>query len=338
MATASDFVATCATRPIAFAQVREDPELEARLLRTHPNGCDDLTVMAVASGGDTVAFLLGQGAAPATVSHLTVVDVSTAQLLLTQEKLHALHLPPARRRQFCAANNDCGRYEGLFAELRRLLAPSADKVRRLFAATDVAAQTVVLDADGLDGDLRRAFGAVMTDANLTALFGPKAVQDPAVPFAQHFYAQTVGYLRRRLASESPWMAQMLLGDFVDDDAAVLYPWYALPQQDAAAVYWRYAGTLDDALAVAVPGRDGGYDAIFASNVCDWQSAAEVVETLRRAYAALRPGGLILVRQLNSRHDLTTLPSDFVWDTAAADDLLAVDRSFFYRRLYVGRKS
>ena len=91
------------------------------------------------------------------------------------------------------------------------------------------------------------------------------------------------------------------------------------------------------MAAALDAADAGdYDWVHLSNVLDWLTPAEAAAVLTRAARALRPGGLVVVRQLNSTLDLPALGPQFTWlDTAA---LHAADRSFFYRRLHVARRS
>ena len=53
-------------------------------------------------------------------------------------------------------------------------------------------------------------------------------------------------------------------------------------------------------------------------------------------AALRPGGRVVIRQLNSTLDIPNLGPSFEWeeDGATINDH---DRSFFYRALHLGRR-
>jgi S-adenosylmethionine-diacylglycerol 3-amino-3-carboxypropyl transferase len=59
--------------------------------------------------------------------------------------------------------------------------------------------------------------------------------------------------------------------------------------------------------------------------------------LERTSAALRPGGYVLVRRLNSNLEIAELGKGFAWQTSAAQALHGRDRSFFYRALYLGKK-
>ena len=54
---------------------------------------------------------------------------------------------------------------------------------------------------------------------------------------------------------------------------------------------------------SAPPRTGSYDFVHLSNILDWLSPEEARATLDVAHAALRPGGWVLIRQLNSTLDI-----------------------------------
>src|SRR5437879_5368694 len=77
------WVAEAAELPVAFAQVREDPFLDARVVeRLKPPA----RVMLIASGGCTLAFL----AATCRMARFDVIDPNPAQIALSRLKLHLL--------------------------------------------------------------------------------------------------------------------------------------------------------------------------------------------------------------------------------------------------------
>jgi S-adenosylmethionine-diacylglycerol 3-amino-3-carboxypropyl transferase len=59
--------------------------------------------------------------------------------------------------------------------------------------------------------------------------------------------------------------------------------------------------------------------------------------LETAWRALRRGGCVLVRQLNSSLDVRALGSGFEWDVEGSRAMHERDRSFFYRALHLGFK-
>ena len=78
-----------------------------------------------------------------------------------------------------------------------------------------------------------------------------------------------------------------------------------------------------------------YDLVHLSNILDWLSPEDARQTLAAAGAALRPGGRVIVRQLNSSLDIPALGDGLQWDRTLGAKLLKQDRSFFYRAILVG---
>lgn len=160
-----------ATRlPVAFAQVREDPELDQWVVGQVGGGA---RVVMVASGGCTAAAL----AATSGVASLHLVDPNPAQIALARVKLHLLasassddrlallgHAPldKAKRGTATAAAlaslelpaetlgppklvatvgaDQAGRYERLFAALRTALEAHADVLAEVLRMNDPIAQ------------------------------------------------------------------------------------------------------------------------------------------------------------------------------------------------------
>ena len=84
-------------------------------------------------------------------------------------------------------------------------------------------------------------------------------------------------------------------------------------------------------------RQSEFDMVHLSNILDWLDPDEAKETLDYARAALRPGGWVIVRQLNSVLDIPALGEGFAWKIDAGAALLERDRSFFYRAICVGQR-
>ena len=91
------------------------------------------------------------------------------------------------------------------------------------------------------------------------------------------------------------------------------------------------------MAEMLGGCSQSFDFVHLSNILDWLAPTEAQSLLERTWTALRPGGWTLIRQLNSTLDVPSLGERFEWMDGAAADLLRDDRSFFYRRLHLGRR-
>ena len=327
------WVREAARQPVAFAQVREDPTMDLALLERLGSG---LRVVMIASGGCTAASLIASGR----TSHVHLIDANPAQIAMARSKLallleasfeqrmrllgHTRQDPDQRRRDglslLCSLQlppdifgevevwsklglDQCGRYELLFAELRRQLAE----------------QPSTRD---------EAFRRVMSQENLVALFGPGATANRAKDFWQHFLCQTERALAIDPSMSGPFLSQMLRGCF----ASRPHHWLALaPPARWPVVTWEVHAALPALRRLEAK----SCDFLHLSNILDWVPIEEARQTLEQAARILRPGGLMALRQLNSTLPVRRLGERVKWHESLSDSLLARDASFFYREFHVG---
>jgi S-adenosylmethionine-diacylglycerol 3-amino-3-carboxypropyl transferase len=347
---------------LRFAQVREDALQDIAVVESLGAGA---RVMMVASGGCTAAALAGAGK----VARLHLVDPNPAQIALSRLKLRLLqfaaaaerrailgHAPmePSARglrlkeelgaldlpaeilgpRDFIAelGPDHAGRYERLFAQLRFALADVFGELTGVLEMRDPAGQARrVAPGTRLGEVLDAALDAVMALPNLVALFGADATKNPAQTFSRHFAQRIRHGFATFPAATNPYLWQMLRGTF---PPGIVSPWLSAPAPaQMPEVSWSI-NFMDQALGATKPGE---FDYVHLSNVLDWLAPAEARSTLEHAWTVLRPGGVVVIRQLNSTLEIQALSSRFAWDAAAADRLHAADRSFFYRQLHLGRK-
>jgi S-adenosylmethionine-diacylglycerol 3-amino-3-carboxypropyl transferase len=350
-----------AQMPLAFAQVREDSLVDLRLLDRIAG--DDIRGIMIASGGCTAAMLAASGR----LAHLHLVDMNPAQIALSRVKLHLLlnatpidrarllgHASPARPREAAIAGileslelsadalgppdiiaewgpDHAGRYELLFSRLRTEMQEFADQWAHVLNLNDASARTAQTQPGAPMGRaMDDAFDRVMALENLTRLFSAEATQNSAVPFSQHFAARTRQAIATLPTVDNPYLWQMLLGRF---PPGVMYPWLAAAAPAQLPDVVTSIGPFDHALAEF---RDD-FDFVHLSNILDWLSCDAARRMLELARAALRPGGFVWIRQLNSTLRLPELCAAFEWLEQDAADLHHRDRSFFYTRLLVGRK-
>jgi S-adenosylmethionine-diacylglycerol 3-amino-3-carboxypropyl transferase len=347
--------------PVAFAQVREDPRVDEEVLRRAGPGA---RVMMVASGGCTAAWL----ATLPGVASLHLVDPNPAQLGLTRLKLRLLaNCDPgeraallghaameAKERRFrlgaewraldlpadvlgpadfvaAVGPDHAGRYERVFAALREQLAPHSQELFLTLRLDDTAAQSARVAPDAPLGiALDRALDDAMAHPNLVRLFGEGATRNPVEPFSRHFARRIRHVMATLPANSNPFLWQMLLGSYPPNVAA---PWLSAPVPPRMPAIEYVHATMDDALSRS----SGTFDFVHLSNILDWLSPESARTTLERARNALRPGGLVLVRQLNSSLDIPSLGPGFDWLRDDGDAMLAQDRSFFYRAIHAGRR-
>lgn len=320
--------------PLAFAQVREDPLLDLALAERLPR---DAVVVMIASGGETLVPL-----ARLPLARIHAVDMNAAQLALARLKLRLAGklspdaicqmlghepMPSAERRnmledwfQTLGLEKDAfgpldwvsehgpdhaGRYERCFAELRKVIASGCSR--------------------------EQALCRVMALPNLTALFGHEAAQNPRRPFHEHFARRSELAFQRGDASTNPFLHQMYAGRFVPGHR---YDWLQSEAPPQTQVVWHH-GRMVEVLA-SMPAASA--DLVHLSNILDWLSPDQAMHTLEAAARALKPGGSLILRQLNSSLEITTPATAIVWDLDLGRQMEARDRSFFYPHIHVGTRS
>jgi S-adenosylmethionine-diacylglycerol 3-amino-3-carboxypropyl transferase len=350
-----------ARRPIAFAQVREDPVLDQWIVDQLGKGVE---VLLVASGGCTACLL---GTLPR-ISRLHLIDPNPAQIALARLKLRLLaRCDPAERlsilghaampeeqrrltlaRELAALDlpptalgpvdllgkigpDTAGRYEGLFSKLREALSEVAGDIATLLRLGDPVEQSQRAHPSTRIGTaLDAAFDSVMALPNLIGLFGEGATRNRCEPFSRHFAGRTRHVLATLPAGDNPYLWQLLRGEFPN---GVTYPWLgAAKPTRLPEVQWTVASMAD-----ALRGRREEFDFIHLSNILDWLPPEEARSTLESAWSALRRGGLTFIRQLNSSLDVPSLGTRFEWQEGPTRELHLQDRSFFYRNLHLGLK-
>ena len=347
-----DWALRAASLPLAFAQVREDPWLDLEVARRVPAGG---TVVMIASGGETAACL---GRLPL---RLVAVDMNPAQLALARVKWELAgkvpadnaagllgHLPMAtgeRRRRMKGLLDTLGheeevfgppewiaergvdhggRYEVCFAELRARLDPWRGELEAMLNSEEP-----LMEFGG--GWLDEAFAEAMSLANLVRLFGQEATQKPRRSFSDHFTARTREVIGRMPPRTNPFLWQILAGCF---PPGCRYDWLEDDRPLIAEVEWRQ-GKMD---AVLDSMAAGSAELVHLSNILDWLSPGEAEATLRSARRVLKPGGQVILRQLNSALEMEELDSGIAWDGELGKAMEARDRSYFYPRIHVGSRA
>lgn len=349
---ADPWAIAAAELPLAFSQVREDPRLDLKIARRLPAGA---RVVMIASGGETAVCL-----ARLPLARLVLVDVNPAQLALTRCRMHLArtstadesmallgHLPmPAEERQErwsgifekLDLSSDafgpmlltarlgpdyCGRYEAAFSELRRQLQPRSREIADFLVSTDEKSASRMIAPDTETGsELDSAFASALRLENLIALFGEAATQNPRQPFHLHFLQQLRDITTRLAPARNPWIWQLLAGEF---PPAAPVDWLLDRPPLLANPEYR-CSPMRETLEASDP---GSIDFVHLSNILDWLSPDDAADTLSAAHRALKPGGFVLIRQLNSSLEIPSLFPALRWHQEEGDRLQRMDRSFFY---------
>jgi S-adenosylmethionine-diacylglycerol 3-amino-3-carboxypropyl transferase len=353
----SKWVTHAQTFPLAFAQVREDPLVDHWIAERLPAKSRGLMI---ASGGCTAAAL----AAHRNFSSLHLVDSNASQIKLAQLKLAMLsQCSPAERLAllghspmvsdqraaeltalgFCPelfgsvsevaqlGPDYVGRYELLFAAFRSELASHREEIATLCELADTREQARRIDRTPLWTVVEDAFRKVMALPNLVALFGEGATQNPVMPFADHFVSRTRRALSTLPANTNPFLGQVFMGRF---PSGAHHVWLELPvQQPRAALQFSKATMLD-----VLRYEDRFFHFIHLSNILDWLSVEEARELLDLAARRLVSGGWVVIRQMNSSLDIPALGGAIKFLPDEGKRLHHEDRSFFYQKLHIGRKT
>ena len=349
--------------PLAFAQVREDPQLDLEIISQLP---DHPVIVMIASGGETAIQVARHRPA-----QLHLVDMNPAQLAITRLKwrlaetcsvalaramlghdpmnpscrgarlaqlLEQLDLPPdtfGPPEQVAVSGPDfSGRYERTFAELQRELAPIAAELQRVLESSDESLNaTAFFEPNTESGQIfDAAFERVMSLPNLVCLFGKDATQNPRRSFADHFARRTRLSLSRPDRTRNPFLWQLLIGRFPSTCA---YDWLLLSAKVQPFPLLKpqlHSGRMVDVLQTFAR---ASVDLVHLSNILDWLSPEQATETLRCAHRVLKPGGRLLLRQLNSTLCIPELDSRLTWDLSLGNRMAAQDRSFFYEAIFAG---
>jgi S-adenosylmethionine-diacylglycerol 3-amino-3-carboxypropyl transferase len=356
------WVRETASMPIAFAQVREDPRLDLDVLDLA--GGNDIGVLIIASGGCTAAALAASGR----LRRLHLVDMNPAQIALCRLKLHLLQIaspqeraailghapmPLEERRARLAGElgslglpetalgppspvaslgpDHAGRYELVFFHWRQEMQEFAEELESLLELQDRAECSArMAPQTPLGRAMDDAFDRIMALPNLVRLFSAEATRNSYEPFFRHFARRTRHALASLPATDNPWLWQLLLGRFPE---GAPYPWLNASYPSRMPALSVSNSTMDAALS----DFSAEFDFIHLSNILDWLSPDQGRRTLALVGQALRPGGYVLIRQLNSTLDIPALAPEFEWLVDVANAMHAHDRSFFYRQLHLGRK-
>ena len=358
MGQRAKWVTEAADLQLRFAQTREDPRLDAEVLRRLERPAP--RVLMIASGGCTVPVLAAAGAA-----RICLVDLNPAQMHLTRLKLRLLeHCEPDERRTLlghapldttrraelldehieaigCSlidvAPRDvagkrgldyAGRYEALFREFAERLAGRRAELDRLLSVRSLDEQRAFLKRSTLLDAIDSIWDDVLRLEDLIDAFGPDATQNRRLEFSEHFRERCRVAFGSFLVRENPFLCQVLLCRPAPTGGA---DWLELPRARPTTKYEHRVSSVAKALEESDAGE---YDLVHLSNTLDWVTPGEASQTLAAARRALGPGGRVILRQLNSRLDVQAL-TDFRWETEWSESLLARDRSWFYRALQVG---
>ena len=316
---------------VQFAVVREDPMIEAELVRLMKTS----NVLLIASGGCTALTL--QALFPDL--HITLVDFNPAQLERVREKMSALGDVDAvkRHRRFNIGISDpkglnqSGNFESLFRGLREFifdLVADESEIRALFEEKGRLAHVSEILLSSKYWSV--AYDLYFSDSLLNAMFGPGATQHAEIgSYPRYFQALFEKGLRSPKAFDNYFLHHVFLGYYLQRPESL--PHYLLAPP-AKYDFQIVEGTLD-----RVPDLQR-FDLISLSNIMDWMPLAEIAALINHLKNEMRTGATILYRQLNNYTDLSTyFGCSFEFNRALGIRFQESERSLFYSSVHVGKR-
>ena len=316
---------------VQFAVVREDPMVEAGLVRL----ANASNVLLIASGGCTALTL--QALFPDL--HITLVDFNPAQLERVREKVRYLRDvdTAARHQRFNIETSDpsglnqSGNFESLFRGLREfifdLVADEAE-IRGLFEEKGRLADVSEILFSNKYWSV--AFDLYFSDSLLNAMFGPGATQHAETgSYPRYFQTLFEKGLMSAEAFDNYFLHHVFLGYYLQRPASLPY-YLSAPPTDYR--FQMVEGTLDQ-----VPELQR-FDLISLSNIMDWMPLAESASLIGYLRNEMKSGATVLYRQLNNYTDLSAYFGDsFEFNTALGVQFQKSERSLFYSSVYVGKR-
>jgi S-adenosylmethionine-diacylglycerol 3-amino-3-carboxypropyl transferase len=312
---------------IKFAVVREDPDIEHALCRRA--GAE--RALVVASGGCTALTLVHREPK----LRVTAFDFAERQLAHLEAKRAAV-----ARGELRALNvgddspgglNQGGEFESLFRTLRRfveeMVAPAEDLAKYFDEPTTTGERATLVERWLASPYWPVAFAVSFHEDLLRAMFGPAATQH-AEPdsYPSYFQRAFERGLRREDGPRNYFLSHVLLGAYGPRHAPDYVHGGSLPEVELVH------GQLPDVPQLA------RFDVVSLSNVFDWSDDDVVSRWAGVLARELRPGALVVMRQLNNRRDVRRFFAEaFDFDDAGSEDRVTRDRSLFYERIEVATR-
>lgn len=314
--------------PLQFAVVREDPEVEIALF-------DEFQIekpVMIGSGGCTALTL----ASVFPEIELSLIEPNINQIELIKSKVKVLerreNLQIKRlfsiggQQKERASYVNTGNFESLFRQFRLFLFEfvlGEIEFARLLQRRSHSAWQKVFE----NPYWPVAFDLFFSDSILKTMFGKMAIQHaPEGSYPEYFRK----VLERGLLihdGRNYFLHHIFLGYYLHRKNCL--PRYL--QRVPRAVKIQFLNSM----AEDVPSYES-YDFVGLSNIFDWCSEKQIRLIAKKLRADLRPGSVLLFRQLNNQKSFTKLfGADFVWKSRLARKLWAKDRSLFYSSLHIG---
>ena len=172
-----------------------------------------------------------------------------------------------------------------------------------------------------------AFELFFSDVLLVTLFGPSAIQHAEKGSYPNYFRKVLEQgLRDSKAPTNYFLHHIFLGYYLDSPSALPYYLQKAPQSFNLIYHLGGIGTVPNL---------ADYGVLSLSNIFDWMAVDEVRATADLLTKVVKPGTVLIWRQLGHDTDASTaFGSEWKFDEGFARDLLKIDRSLFYSRIYL----
>ncbi|WP_058476876.1 DUF3419 family protein [Legionella steigerwaltii] len=311
--------------PIQFSVVREDPEIERKVILS--SGAKE--VLLIASGGCTALSL------QAYFPHLkfTLVDPNRAQIQLIQEKMNALKefSSAEKKASFNVGNNspsglnEGGNFESLFRSFRNFITEfilNPEELKDLLTQPSHAShvRTVLFE----HRYWKVAFDLFFHHNFLEAMFGPEAVQHaPRGSYPEYFRKVIEQGLEKEDMSKNYFIHHLFLGHYINQESCLPY-YLTVPTPE---YHFEFINNTIDKVE-----NFHSFDLVNLSNIFDWMDEDKIKNLANRLNLEMKPGARLLTRQLNNQKDFMQYFPNFELLREESAALLASDRSLFYSQI------
>lgn len=310
--------------PLNFAVVREDPCPEVDCIQKNQGK----KVLLVASGGCT-AFTLKDKFPDITID---LFDINPAQIQHIKDKITAI-----REKNYSLLNIEDNHSSGLsqngvferhFRIFRQIFIEfiSSKNEIELFFRSEFPIRKKMLSKWKNSSFWKLAFKTCFNNEFLSALFGPKAVQHAKEnSFIEYFMKRFEVALGKEESADNYFLQSIFLGYYLAGSA----PSFLTSESEYDFNF--YCSALPDLDEI------DQYDLISLSNIFDWCDK-ETINTHISILSNMKPGGTLVLRQLNNPNSLRPLMEPgFRFNDEASKYYQINDRSMFYNRIEIATK-
>lgn len=314
---------------VQFAVVREDPIVEQRVIEMK----QPQKVLMIASGGCTALSL--KMTFPSV--SFTLFDFNPQQIQLVQGKISAL--PIADDAQFKhifnigldsrESLNGCGQFESLFRSFRQFInefvAPE-NKLKEMFVESNQAKIEAIQSSIFGNKYWPVSFDLFFSDSLLVSMFGEAAIQH-AKPgsYPRYFQKQLERGLKAEECQTNYFLHHIFLGYYLDSHEC----WPAYLRLRKSPLEFNFFN-MD---LMTIP-NISDFQLISLSNIFDWMDEKDVHLHLSYLRDHLKPGSIIIYRQLNNEKQYTKNIDGLIDHSDWGTELKELDRSLFYNKINI----